>query len=346
MTSRFHLAPLALLLATTTLVAGCATTPQEPADEAAEELPTAEQPPLAEDERFPDVTLRLGQGTLGDTVRYTGQNIGGGLVVPDGLENRIVPDLELNDVSFARFVEAIADATDLAVAARPHYYLLYDPSMAVLEAWDLSETLGPPYDTLTAELAFGADTSLFVALAFLGRATGATLVADNIVAQTQTGELTLGRAPFADGLTALLQSARLAPAAINLDVTPEYIFLEARDNPARIAVPSPEEQAAPGVRTLLARQVDVVLPEPARDPQQVPLYLEPVPLADVLPALSRQLGTPVTADDALADLPVNFAIMNGVRVQTAIELLIRQWPTAGIGYAVSPEGIRLTAPQG
>ena len=99
MTRRVHVPVLAWLaaVAVATLIAGCATTGPDTEDDAPEESTAATQPALPEGERFPDVTLRLGQGTLGDTVRYTGQNIGGGLVVPDGLENRIVPDLDLND---------------------------------------------------------------------------------------------------------------------------------------------------------------------------------------------------------------------------------------------------------
>ena len=66
-----------------------------------------------------------------------------------------------------------------------------------------------------------------------------------------------------------------------------------------------------------------------------------VRLGELLPTLSSQLGVQVTADAGMANFPVLPMTCRNVPIRTALDLLVRQWPVAGFGYAVTPSGIRL-----
>jgi len=59
----------------------------------------------------------------------------------------------------------------------------------------------------------------------------------------------------------------------------------------------------------------------------------------VLDSLSQQLGILVVAEKGLEDLPVNPVVLNNVRVQTAMDLLIRQWLIPDFGYQVAGDRI-------
>ncbi|NJL72818.1 MAG: hypothetical protein HC888_15280 [Candidatus Competibacteraceae bacterium] len=64
-----------------------------------------------------------------------------------------------------------------------------------------------------------------------------------------------------------------------------------------------------------------------------------MPLEAVLPALTAQLGILVEASPEARDLPVNPCVLPGVRLRTALDLLVRQWPLPRYGYEVLPDRI-------
>src|SRR5690606_17154702 len=153
-----------------------------------------------------------------------------------------------------------------------------------------------------------------------------TIVVDNALGETRTGLLSLPSMPFAQALKAVLQSARVDPAVLAVESTEDYVFLYVPKQGApenlllnRDALTA-EEQAS------LSRRVSLVLPELLRDRHQVARYAGARPLEALLPALSAQLGMEVNVQSRFREIPINPVVMNGVTVETALDLLIRQWP--------------------
>jgi hypothetical protein len=66
---------------------------------------------------------------------------------------------------------------------------------------------------------------------------------------------------------------------------------------------------------------------------------EPATLARVLPDLSRALGIPVTADDAMGRLPVNITAFHAIPTEAALDLLVRQWLLPRYGYRIQNGGL-------
>ena len=95
-------------------------------------------------------------------------------------------------------------------------------------------------------------------------------------------------------------------------------------------------QLGAGEQALLQRVVSLEVP---RATGEMTFYRTASKLGEVLPELSRQLGIPVEAAPALREFPVNWTVMHDVRVETAILLLIRQWPLERFGYEVYPDRI-------
>ena len=136
-------------------------------------------------------------------------------------------------------------------------------------------------------------------------------------------------------LEALLKSARVTPGSFQVDSTPEYTFISAIQNSnPKMTLLNPETLDA-AQNALLDAQVDVALPLPNQDPAHLEIKAGATPLGQVLKTLSQQLGTPVAAEPGLEELPVNPCAFNHVRVRTAVDLLIRQWPVAEFGYELT-----------
>jgi hypothetical protein len=64
-------------------------------------------------------------------------------------------------------------------------------------------------------------------------------------------------------------------------------------------------------------------------------------LKAILTPLTEQTGVPMHAEDALHDLPVNFAVFHGLSVSKTLDLLIRQWPLDVFGYEVRADGVHI-----
>jgi LysM repeat protein len=55
--------------------------------------------------------------------------------------------------------------------------------------------------------------------------------------------------------------------------------------------------------------------------------------------LSRQLGITIVAEKGLEGAPIKTGLMNDVRVSTALDLLVRQWPVPEFGYQFTQDRI-------
>lgn len=289
----------------------------------------------AEREQFPRVTFRQEANLLGATVRQLGEQCGGGLVLVNGLEGRAMGPLSLRESEYEFLVRQLASEAGLAYLATPYYFLLYPAEYKALENISVAAGLPQRFQDIRTTCSFGSGTTLFNVLGVLGTNLGLTLVADNVVAETRCGELFLTDAPLPNVLDAILQSARLSPDAFLVESTDEYVFICSRANQNTSSTLLNADALTAEEQQLLARQVNLCLPERPESAAQVVVYHAATPLEDVLPALAEQLECPVRAEAGLDDLPVNFTVMNNVRIGTALDLLIRQWPIAQFGYEVA-----------
>src|SRR5690606_39059740 len=96
---------------------------------------------------------------------------------------------------------------------------------------------------------------------------------------------------------------------------------------------------APEARKALDRIVNVSLPVIPPDALHLAFNRELIPLAQAYAALTAQLGVTIEFSEDIAELPVNPCVMRGVRLRTAMDLLIRQWPYPQFGYEVHPDRI-------
>jgi hypothetical protein len=96
----------------------------------------------------------------------------------------------------------------------------------------------------------------------------------------------------------------------------------------------------------LSQIVDVVFPLAPTEEDGFIFYPEPVKLADALATLGTQIGVRITAVPELENVPVNPCTFRNLPLQTALDLLLRQWPVAGYGYEVRDDGILLRPASG
>jgi len=326
------------------LLAACATGPGKTASRASKESrneakKAKAKPRVANVNPAPNVTLSQPASTLGDTVQHIGEEVGGSLVLMNGIESRKVGPLGFKSEKFGAVVEHLAEMTGCKCKAYPNYWFVYVAGYEPVLDVTLAGKLDGAYAGRTAGMSFGSDTPLYEAFALLGDTLGITIVADNIVAEAKCGALTLANIPLEDGLDALLQSARLVPAAFQVESTAEYIFIYASQNVTPASALLNPEALTPEQNALLDKKVDVTLPVPQEDPEHRRMVLGATPLAKVLGTLSQSIGAKVSIEPGLDDLPVNPCALRQVRVRTAMDLLIRQWYQPEFGYRLANDQI-------
>lgn len=340
-----HLTHTLLLL----VVAGCATGTSKPdAAPGPETAATAPKPARA--------ALSLTAGDVSTAAREAAAALAGGLAVMDGMEERKTPALEFRSASIREVAERLAQQTGAAVSEQDGYVLLYPGGNGyeAILALDLSGQLSPRFRDATVALEFAPGTSVYTLFSVLGQSMGTTVIADNALAETRTGLLSLPPVPFATALKAVLQSARVDPAVVAVESTGDYVFLYVPTQEAPGDLLLNRSALTATEREYLNRRVSVILPEPLEDPRHVARHAGARPLNAVLPALSAQLGMEVTVQNRFREIPVNPAVMHNVTVETALDLLIRQWPVPVFGYEVRgrsvlirhrPAGADVSAPE-
>ena len=309
------------------LVAGCASTGKKPKPE--------REKPSAETGRQRVTLEQAGGYSLDQTVRRVGEEYGGGLVVMNGVGDRILGPLAVKDAGINKLAIQLAEDTECAYQETPHYYFLYPASPPGYESLlnlSVQPSLDARYAGLTVSMAFGDNTELFNVFAVLSRNLGVTIVGDAAVAESGCGELALTEVPLWAGLDALLKSARVSPEFLEVDSTPEYIFFSTAGNPNPRSALLNESELSAEQLALLDRPVTVILPEPPASGAGISFHRGGRQLHLVQETLSRQLGMPVVVQPDLEKIPINPCVMNNVRVRTAMDLLIRQWLSASYGY--------------
>jgi hypothetical protein len=331
----------ALLLCPLLALASCAGT-APPAAQA----PGPAAPVTAASERaprpmraFPKVSYVRGHTSLDQAVRYIGEAYGGGIVSILGVDVRAVPPMERERVPFESFVDELAKAVDCVWIREPDYYLILPEGYEILLDTRIPGGLPARFESPTLDFAFGFNTKLYDIFASLGHSLGLAIVTDNILGEQRVGEMNVPTTPLPAALEAILRSARVAPGGFTVECTEEYLFLLAATNQS---LPSPLLNAAslsPAAVATLDRVVHVALPVPPPDAERIAFNRATLPLEAVLPSLSSQLGIAVAASPEVRDLPVNPCVLPGVRVRTALDLLVRQWPLPHYGYEVLDDRI-------
>lgn len=317
------------------VLGGCATTPTEGGG-ASESVGT---PAVASDSRdWPRLTVNgRDYETLGALVRSVGESeVGGGIVLLSGLEERPVPQVEVTRGAYGETLQRLVEPLDLRVLDKGTYQFILPPGYESLASLSVSEILHPDIAKRRASVALGSGTDLFNALALITSVLDVTVLADNALADVWCGELFLHDVPSADLIAAVLQSARVLPAAVVVESTPNYVFLRSVTNGGAMDRCLNRGALTSEASALLARTVSVRLPAGLADDEfqyEVPL------LASVLEALSEAVGVKVTAEAELRGFPVNRAHFKNMTVEDVLNLIVRQWPVSDFGYRVEDNQI-------
>jgi hypothetical protein len=203
----------------------------------------------------------------------------------------------------------------------------------------VQDKLDERFRNMRASAVFGAKTELYILFSALSESLDTAIVADNFIAEPRCGELYLPEAPLGVILEAILQSARVAPDSFVVESTPEYVFLRAAQNQSPPSVEIGSGPPDPSRQALLEKKVSLVIPPLGKDGQADVFAARPIPLHAALQVLTEQLGIEVVAQKQLANIPINPCVLKGVRLSTALDLLIRQWPVPEFGWEVQPERI-------
>ncbi|MBW7864944.1 MAG: hypothetical protein GX580_17565 [Candidatus Hydrogenedens sp.] len=321
--------PAALLMGVLAAVPwGCAPAREKTAESGAKPARTAAAP------AFPKASFQHETAPAGDIVRKIGEEVGGGIVLMQGLEERSMPGFEVDGAAYAALVQKLAEPLESRAEPLPHAWFIAPPDYAGLLDTRLEGRLPERFAAMTGTVAFGAKTPLSNVLAVLSQNMGVTLVADNFITGARCGELFMGPAPLPEILAAVLMSARVPPDAYAVEGTDEYVFIRSTRNTAPPSLLVNGENLTPEQRALLDRVVDVVLPEPGANPVETAFGARPAPLKSVLTPLTQQFRVVVSAKKVLADVPVTPCVMRGVRLGTAMDLMLRQWPTDRVVWEV------------
>jgi hypothetical protein len=287
----------------------------------------------------PAPPLTLERAPLGVLVRQIGQEQHLNVVLMNGLEYYVAGPYELKKLSPAQLVEKIAADTGMMLSRLPQYDFIHPPGFESLAGFAPSKRLDRRMADIKTSIRIGADTPLYSALALLSHSLRVTLVADNVVAAALCGETNLQDVTLGDALDAILRSARLTDATCAVRDEDDAVLFHSPRAGLRETVfvnsPSTPRPAA------LDRRVSLYLPEPPEDPRKMLENSGAVPLADCAQTIGEQLGMRVEVDRNCQKLPVNPCVMIDVPVETAVRLIIQQWPLPHYGFTATEDTIRI-----
>ena len=288
-----------------------------------------------------ETAFDIERGPVGLAFRDLSEALSINVVLMNGLELGQAGPYHFDKREPAAAIREIADDLGYEIHDAPHYIFVFAPGYEALRDVSVREGLDKQIAELRVDVAFGADTPLYSALALLGHTLGHTVIADNAIAAALCGEIRLKDVPLGAALDALLQSARVSRESFHVESTPDYTFVASTSNVGGRPLLLGEDSLTDEQVAMLGREVRVMLPFPQDDPEHLQGRIGASTLGEVLEGLSDQLGVPVTADANMHRLPVNPAVMTNVRVATALDLLIRQWLVPEFAYAVDDTGIHL-----
>lgn len=263
---------------------------------------------------------------------------GRNLVLMNGLETTRTGPYDKAKRPAQEWADMIATDAGLRLDRLPAYDFIYPPGYETLTQTTTGGRLEATLAARRTSLHFDLDTPLVSALALLSRSLGTTIVADNVVADAHCGEVHLADVTVDQGLDALLKSARVANQSLRILSDTERTFLYAAGRPLRT---SPLVIAAGETRPeSLDRRMTLYLPITPTEPDRLSGYTRAVPLSRVLPELSKQTGLRFEADARTHELPVNPSVMVNVRLETALDLIVHQWPLPHYGYRINGDTVR------
>ena len=319
-----------LITLASTGLAGCASTPDEsPAEN------------RVADSLAATVTFEFERGPVGLAMRELAEMSSISVVLMKGLELAQTGPHSFLDRPPESIVRKIARGLGYEVHQAPQYLFVFAPGYEALLEIDLEGLLADEVAGRRAEVAFGADTPLYSGLGLLGYTLGHTFVADNAVAGALCGELRLRDVSIAAALTAMLQSARLSEGSFRVESTADYVFLSSVANVSGPRFSGDRAALTTEQQSMLGRRVSLMLPVREEDPGHIQGHRGASTLGEVLLELSAQLEITITADPIMHRLPLNPVIISDTPIETAMDLIIRQWLIPEFFFEVAGTGIRL-----
>lgn len=286
-----------------------------------------------------DFSFERGSASL--AVRMLDEASSINVVLMNGLEFLQVGPYAFENETPSAILEVIATDAHALVHESPDYTFIYPTGYEALLETSPGDSLSAEAPDVTFDIVFGADTPLYDALALLTHSTGYTMIADNAVAVSLCGETHLYDVTIEQALSALFRSARLSPQSIRIDSHASHTFVSAIGNRPRSKLFFTQDGWSGVHERRLKRRVSLSLPDRRTDGDSLQGQIGAKPLAEVLPALSDQLGILVTADANLSNLPVNPAVITDVPLEVALKLIINQWLLPEFGYRLTDEGVHL-----
>jgi len=278
------------------------------------------------------VSLEQGPESLANVARAMGAQQSGGIVVMHGLGFETVPALSWSHRKFDEAAHELAGHAGCALSNGPGYAFLHPMGYEVLNTWDSSLSLPAGMGDVPVSIAFGNGTKMSSAMAFLSQVSGVTVLVDNAVADARTGEIWLPTLPLSTVLAAVLKSARITPESVVMETADRLVMFRSRANRSTPALLGDGNDA-------LKQRVTVHLPKATAADGPFPFYFNAIPLGELLPNLSRQLGIPVSAASDCAILPVEQCLWVNQPREMVLKYLIAQWPAPGIGYRWDGNGV-------
>lgn len=303
---------------------------------------TGKTPPDQTANARPVITGVFTGETLGDIAFKIIEQSGGSLVIMGGLESKALSSIEFTKIPYDQMARQLAQLTGNEIQDTPNYLFMYPATYAALTEVSIDGPMDPAYEGINVTAAFGFDTPLYEVFALLSHALNITIVGDNVIAAARCGTMALTNAPLRDALTAILKSARIPNGSFAVESTPEFLFIH---SPQYASAPSAllnADELSAEANAVLDKQVDLYLPLRPENDATLKIPQTAVPLGALLSRLSEQLGVGVEVAPGLDEVPVNPCVMRNVRVRTALDLLIRQWPVPKFGYKIIDDKVLIS----
>lgn len=314
----------------------CKTTPSDPPSEKEEvRIRTASKP------SFKTVSFSAPTVPVGDMIRRFGESNKGGIVLMSGLEERAAGAVEFAKKSYEDAVANFAASINCTYLYTPHYYFILPTGYEQLLEVRLDMGMHEAFHSLRATVAFGSKTPVYTVCTVLSQSLDTTIVTDNHLAEAIVGEYFLTDVPLSVILEAMLQSARVPPDAFIVESTPEYLFLRSSHNPHPASSLLNDSSDSIANASILKRTVSLTLPGNSASVDANAFIASSIPLKEALTPLTEQLGIEVAAHRKLADIPIMPCVMNNISLETALNLLLWQWPVHHFGYEIQPNRVLL-----
>jgi hypothetical protein len=322
--------------------AGCATAPDDPTPVTQE---TAVAVAVVAD---PDaeISWTLEATQLGPALRSLGETARGGAVLMKGLEEHPVGPHSTVNLAPRAILDILAREAQCRTDRADGYVFIYPPGYEVLAGLTLGATLTGKFDREVLPFSLGAGTALYDAFALLSYYHDVTIIADNAVADAESGELYLRGVSLQNAIESILKSARVVPDSFAIISTDHYLYIHSLDNPPRSSVLLNGASLNAEEAARLGQRVNLRLPKPPDDARHFEVVRGAMSLRDALPIISQQLGISVRAEERLYDFPVNPTVMNDLPLRTALDLLVAPWLLPQFGYELDGDNVTIRfAPQ-